>query len=247
MASDWNRLLERLLEAPLTVNEYRLAIAIARQTLGYRRREGDIGRKHLQKLSGVTDGRGFARALEGLVEAGIVSYTSGGRGRGRRSHYELLLGQEKSRSRAAFSDGEKMPLSRTKKAAPARPLRGNRREKQPSKRSNKITTKAAEAYLEAGGSLDLDEWRGALVRQASTLAKRGVSERTILAAAHKLGRERGFPGYLAQRAEAIEESGGPCSWEGLDHSRLTIEQLGECACKRCSDWLTHRLEAVGTS
>ena len=49
--------------------------------------------------------------------------------------------------------------------------------------------------------------------------------KSSVAAAAQLGREHGFPGYLTQRADALEASGGPCSWDGLDRSRLTADQL----------------------
>jgi hypothetical protein len=64
-------------------------------------------------------------------------------------------------------------------------------------------------------------------------------ERAILAAAGELGRAREFPGYLRQRAEALEAAGGPCSWDGLDRSRLTPAQLSECVCSRCAEWRAH--------
>jgi Bacteriophage replication protein O len=96
MASDWNLLLERLLGAPLTANEYRLALAIARSTLGYRRRSERLGRRLLQEHSGITDARGFDRARRGLVEAGLLRYTPGRVGRGNRSTYELVLDPEKA-------------------------------------------------------------------------------------------------------------------------------------------------------
>src|SRR5690349_18250396 len=106
MASDWNRLLERLLDAPLTASEYRLALAIARQTLGYRRRSAYIGRAYLRTASGL-HGRTVERARDGLAEAGLIRFESPGRGRGKRTKYELLLDAEKGRSHAAFSSADK--------------------------------------------------------------------------------------------------------------------------------------------
>jgi hypothetical protein len=57
VASDWNLLLERLLAVPLTANEHRLALALARYTLGYRRRASEVGEQLLRERSGITDGR----------------------------------------------------------------------------------------------------------------------------------------------------------------------------------------------
>jgi DNA-binding transcriptional ArsR family regulator len=74
---------------------------------------------------------------------------------------------------------------------------------------------AFDAYLAAGGSLELGEWRGALARQATSLLRNGVDPVVVRAAAAALGRERAFPGYLKQRAESLQAAGGPCTWEGL--------------------------------
>ena len=237
MASDWNLMLERLLAAPLTANEWRLAAAIARSTLGYRTRSAGIGERLLQERSNLTDRRGFERARAGLIEAGILRYTPGSVGRGNRSTYELILDPEKARSHARISEPINARSSGTKERAPAR-ARIGRKERTP---AANITTKAAEAFLTAGGSLELDEWRGALAQHASRLARRGIPERTILAAAAQLGREHSFPGYLTQRADALEAAGGPCAWDGLDRSRLTVEQLAECDCTRCMEWRSHLL------
>ena len=64
--SNWNRLLERLLAEDLTVAEQRLALTIARCTLGWQKNEYRIGRARLRELSGL-DGRNFERARDGLV------------------------------------------------------------------------------------------------------------------------------------------------------------------------------------
>jgi hypothetical protein len=101
---------------------------------------------------------------------------------------------------------------------------------------------AIAAYQEAGGSLELAEWRGALARQANSLRKAGVAVRAVLAAAAQLGQERAFPGYLSQRAKALVAAGGPCSWDGLDRSRLKAEQLAACPCRRCAEWQAFMLE-----
>jgi hypothetical protein len=49
---------------------------------------------------------------------------------------------------------------------------------------------------------------------------------------------------LKQQAEAIAEAGGPCNWQGLDLSALTLKQLSECHCPQCSKWIEYR-EANG--
>lgn len=120
--------------------------------------------------------------------------------------------------------------------------RGETRNQVKNKAAAGIVRSTVEAYCSAGGSLELDEWRAALARHASTLAKSGLSDRLILAAARQLGRERSFPGYLTQRAKQLEQAGGPCSWGDSDRSRLTAAQLTECECNRCSEWLAFVLE-----
>jgi hypothetical protein len=80
MASDWNRLLERLLAEKLTVAEHRLALALARQLLGWKRTEAPLGQALLRNVAGL-DGRSFERALAGLIEKRLVNVTGGGPGR----------------------------------------------------------------------------------------------------------------------------------------------------------------------
>jgi len=228
-------MLERVLAAPrLTSAEHRLVLAIARETLGWRRRRARIGERRLRKLASL-DGRTLERAREGLVEAGLVKFTPGRPGRGNAAQYELILDGEMPALTRAFSADVKARSHGTKKPALARAHIGSKGKT--TQQTLSIETKTVEAYLAAGGSLELAEWRGALARSAAGLAKRGTSETLILAAARQLGRERAFPGYLKQRAEQLEAEGGACSWHGLDRSRLTAAQLSECECARCAEWL----------
>jgi hypothetical protein len=109
MASDWNRLLERIIDTgALTVAEYRLLIVIMRSTLGYRQRSAALGERFLRDRSGL-HGRSFERARQGLMDAGLLTYESGKGGRGHRSTYKLnveespaltreFTGERKSRS-----------------------------------------------------------------------------------------------------------------------------------------------------
>jgi hypothetical protein len=90
MASNWNAYLDRLREEKLTGNEYRLAITLMREILGYRVTEKRIGRKRLREQSGL-DGRTFDRARDGLIHKGLIRYEPGAVGRGNRSLYTLIL------------------------------------------------------------------------------------------------------------------------------------------------------------
>jgi hypothetical protein len=94
--SDYNVFHERLLDLDLGVEEYRLAIALGRSLLGFRKRAEYLGQDLLRDTARLIDGRSFERARDGLVEKGLLAYTSPGKspGRGARGHYELLLGDE---------------------------------------------------------------------------------------------------------------------------------------------------------
>ncbi len=238
MASDWNRLLDRLLASPrLTASEYRLVLAIARNTLGWNRRCNRIGRKLLRDATGL-DGRTFGRALAGLRAAGLVEVRDGRPGRGNAAEYELLLDEEKAALTRPFTPPEKRPLSGQEKAALERPRRGLGKERATgsAEAAAPLVGRVMNAYLAAGGSLELDEWRGALAKQSTLLRRKAVDERVILAAAGQLGREREFPGYLTKRAASLAADGGPCSWEGLRRAELTADQLADCVCRRCGEW-----------
>ena len=91
--SDWNRYLDRKLALDLRLEAYRLADAIARNTLGWNTRENEIG-QHLLRREARLHGRSFERARDELVAAGLVRFTRGTGGRGHRDRYELLLDEE---------------------------------------------------------------------------------------------------------------------------------------------------------
>jgi len=229
MGSAWNRLTERLLDAELTVAGYRLALAIARYTIGYPKNDNRVGQKLLRELAQM-DGRTFERALDELQEKGLLHHEPGKRGPGNRGLYELMLDPNE-------------------KAAPARPKAERKRGRTAGAKTaasksteNTLQTRVIDAYRAGGGSLELAEWRGAIVRQAKTLSKRGTDEVLIVDAARALGRERTFPGYLPQKVEELERSGGLCRWEGLDQSKLTDAQLAECDCRTCEEWRAYRVE-----
>lgn len=93
--SPWNVSIDRLLAAKLTGEELRLALAIMRYTIGWRKTGGNrIGRRYLCEKSGL-DARNLARARRGLIEKGLLHYEEGEGGRGNRSFYRLLLDSEK--------------------------------------------------------------------------------------------------------------------------------------------------------
>src|SRR5262249_22297464 len=97
----------------------------------------------------------------------------------------------------------------------------------------------AEAYLGAGGNLDQGAWRGALLRNGTTLLEADVDTHAILEAARSLGRHQEFPGLIKQRMKEVATQSGLCEWKGINRSRLTVGQLSSCGCARCSEWAEH--------
>jgi hypothetical protein len=87
--SNWNLFLERKLgvNPPLGVYEHRLADAIARHTLGYNRLTRAVGQQTLRTEADL-DGRSFGRALQGLIDKGLIRCDSPGRNK--RSVYTLV-------------------------------------------------------------------------------------------------------------------------------------------------------------
>lgn len=256
--SNWNALLDRLLAEKLTANEYRVALAIARLTLGYRKPDRHLGRKWIRETAEHMDGRSFARSLAGLVQKGLLRYEAGSVGKGNRGHYELVFDDTQNAAPARpFEKPEKAAPARpkaqtakgrsggTQKAAPARPRRGKGKERTPpaTPALQQINAQAIDAYRDHGGTLELTGWKDALIGQVATLSRNGCDERTILAACSDLGRARTFPGYLKQRAEQLAAAGGPCQWRDFNRSELSPERLRECGCAKCEEWATAKATA----
>lgn len=258
MGSNWNGWMEAVCAADLTVAEHRLAAALGREILGWRKTSDRIGARRLRELARL-DGRTFERARQGLVEKGLLRYIPGKVGRGGRGYYELLEtadperpieGPEKTAVERAIRTEEKTAPERaiarsvkdrsqsTKKTALQRSRSGSKGKNSAQSADTDFRRAAFDAYLSTGGSLLLERERGALARSVTALLKAGVDETTILAACRDLGRERAFPGLLKQRVQEINDRGGPCDNEGLDRSRMTAAQLNACGCTRCEEWIT---------
>src|SRR5262245_46727733 len=85
--------LDRLIECGPRLNkaEHQLAVVLAREILGYRVTQRDLGEGLLRERTR-QDGRTFLRTRDGLMEKGLVRYAAPAlRGRGYRNHYDLLL------------------------------------------------------------------------------------------------------------------------------------------------------------
>jgi hypothetical protein len=253
VASNWNLLMERLAGGGLTANERRLLAAIGRYTIGYPDLAGKVGRATLRAFVGDMDNRSFDKARDGLVAAGVIAVDEGSPGRGHSARYALLLDGEKvAEERPIPEPVEKVALQRplpqplkgrsgAKKKVAVERLHKGKREELPAVAPTATLQKSVfDAYLEAGGSLEGDKSRGALAQHTTSLAKAGMDEGVIVAAAGALGRESAFPGYLTQRARELAAKGGPCRWDGMDRSQLTDPQLAECSCNLCQKWLNSR-------
>ncbi len=251
MGSNWNTWMDAICDSDLTVAEHRLAAALARELLGWRKTFDQIGEKRLRSRARL-HGRSFERARGGLVAKGLLRFTAGNPGRAGAGTYELVLSPIETPAPQRAIQNQETPAPHrakptpvnarsqsTKTPAPERARIGSKGKNPPAPPGTPKTFQARviDAYCGAGGTLELTDARGALLSQATSLARSGTAERLIVAAAASLGRERGFPGYLTQRVRALEEAGGPCQWQGLDRSKLTTKQLSECECLRCSEWL----------
>lgn len=252
--SKWNRLLDRLLAEKLTLAEHRLALALARLLLGWNRDGTYLGEALIRSTTGL-DGRDFTRARQGLIEKGLLNYIPGRGGRGNRGHYQLVLetpgvdreieAPETPAVDRVISPSVNPRRESTKTPGVDRGRRGKGKGKNSTKNTNADTLhrRAFETYLAAGGSLELNRERGSLASSVKTATATGATDQEILAAVHDLGRTGDFPGYLKQRLLELREQGGACAWPGLDRSKLTPEQLGECGCNHCTEWKDARQDS----
>ena len=242
MASDWNAYLERLLAAKLTVAEYRLALALGRLVLGYRCTERALGEGLIRETADL-DGRTFTRARAGLIARGLIVYEPGKRGRGRRSIYRLtfsekpavervLEGEEKPAVERGITKPLKTRSQCREKPAVERGRIGSKGKEQGNGNSQALVAAVVLAYLGGGGNLERDGWRAMLAKHAAALAREGIEESTIIAAAGVLGREREFPGNLIKTARRIIAEGMPCQWREKRQG-LEIRFLEECGCPGC--------------
>jgi hypothetical protein len=223
--SPWNAYLDRVLSCDLNASEHQLVLVLMRLILGYQKSEQHLGRELIRERARM-DGRTLERARAGLVAKGLLEYESGGRGQGRRSRYRLLLGD-------ATPLEENVVASRPKRKTPA------------AAETKTLSADVIDAYLAAGGSLELAKWRDALIGQAHLLTRKGYGDAEILDAARQLAREGRFPGFLQEAATTLRETGGFCSWQGYAKDRLTPEQLAECGCRNCAEWAAALTRTAG--
>ncbi len=240
MASNWNRLMDGLAKTPLTAREGRVVAAIARKTLGWNKPCGDrISGYQLAQETGLPR-RHVAETLARLEDRNVIVREGGSRGRAASLAINLDFKSWRALApKPVPATGTKTGTSRKRRVAPQpvpelAPTPVHTRGK--GLNQNTLVTRTAAAYLNAGGSLELDAWRAALARQTKLLDDKGVDHAVIRAAAASLGRANTFPGYLTQRATELTDNGGACHWQGLNRSQLTPTQLAECPCHRCATY-----------
>jgi hypothetical protein len=121
MRSGWNLFMEKLIATPrLNASEFRLAIILARYTLGYRETERDLG-EGLLRREGRFDGRTFERARDGLVEKGVIAFTPPAtRGRGHRGIYRLLIENDDGLEDQSETPADEREMALLGPPAPAR-------------------------------------------------------------------------------------------------------------------------------
>ena len=256
MSSRWNLLFDQIVCTKLTMRETQVVAAIARKTLGfYGREDGDrISASQIAKLTGISRAH-VAETLLLLESRAIITRRDGGKGRAS----VISLNLEAAWTSKPVPKRVQVNLSRMEDRSASQPVPSRGQEPAPApghtiekeRKTKRVTTppageraldverirkRAAEIYLAAGGSLELDKSRSVLFGQISNLVKNGVSEDTLLAGVRQLGKAREFPGYLKQRVQAIEEAGGPCVWDGLNRNALTLRQLRGCDCALCDEW-----------
>ncbi|HZR96731.1 MAG TPA: hypothetical protein VFA56_13625 [Gaiellaceae bacterium] len=122
----WNAWLDLKLAADLTIEEHRLADALARNMIGFGGRTSERLGNVLLRSESRLHGRSFERARDGLAEKGLIRFEKG-RGRGARTLYVLLV--EKAAEARSYLDSPK-----EEKTAEQRPLPAIRPQKRPLKR-----------------------------------------------------------------------------------------------------------------
>jgi hypothetical protein len=92
--SRWNAWHDRVLATDLDQGEWKLATALARQTLGWCVTEKRLGRRLLMQTARIDHTRTFENARAGLVAKGLIDYVPGRKGPGGGGLYRLLITAE---------------------------------------------------------------------------------------------------------------------------------------------------------
>jgi hypothetical protein len=256
----------RLALVKLTAGETQLVHAIAANTIGRKRLNGNyIGMKKLRADAGNMDGRSFSKARDGLIAKGLLRWIPGKPGKGNRGFYQLLLDpqqktvperslqtEEKTAPQRSLGDAPKDRSTAPQKTAPQRVRRVKpKKVRPPSTATDPSTnktfqTQAVDAYCAAGGNLEYGNRRGPLLQHATNLLKTGEDPTLILKVITVLGRENDFPGNLTKRLNEYKTNGGPCKWAGY-RDGLTNTQLADCGCHGCHQWIEEETPTANTA
>ena len=244
MPSNWNLLMNRMAANRLSGREASVLAAIARKTLGYSKPCDQLSASQIARTCGLSRSH-VAELLCRLESRGAIIRTNVAVGRSATISLNLdspwepvgRTGQVDLSGERDTSAPEPVGRKGTKPVGRKGHTRGKGVIQNQNPAHKTFQNLLADSYLNSGGNLDLDEWRGSLFRQGTALRKEGVSEQEIFDAARSLAHDRAFPGLLKQRVTELREQGGFCHWGGLNRSRLTAEQLSECGCGRCLEWL----------
>jgi hypothetical protein len=171
----WNLYLEAKLALDLTIEEGRLADAIARNTLGFRVEGEHLGRQLLRDESRL-HGRSLDRARDGLIAKGLLRFDPGEPGRGHRSFYALVLDpEEKAAQERPIPSEEKAAEKAAQKAAQERPRSEERGEDFKTSfegnRGKVLGPVTGEAANESAFLADVE----ALIREGVLIERRGKS------------------------------------------------------------------------
>lgn len=264
MASNWNMLMDRQKVAGLTKRESQVVATIARKTLGWVGREqGDrISVRQIATETGL-DRRNVNAALRALISRRVILSSDGREGAAATLSVNVDPTQpwfvepalvatppnrrQKRRQSTESASEQPASVATPQPASVATPSigKGVKQEKPaaPAVKKQTFLELVYEAYLTHGGSFRLYGHRSILGAKAKQLAAAGVEERWIVAAACELGRNQGWVGDLKHVAYEIVAAGGICKHDGSDRMLLTTQQLEECDCIHCQQWVKGRKEA----
>jgi hypothetical protein len=113
----WNAWLDAKLALDLTIEEHRLADALARNVIGFGGKTSERLGNTLLRSEARLHGRSFERARDGLAAKALIRFEKG-RGRGARTLYILLI--EKAADERSYPDS-----TSAEKTAEARPFAGH--------------------------------------------------------------------------------------------------------------------------
>jgi hypothetical protein len=215
---------------------------------------------HVVRAALQLHGRSLERAREQLLAHGFIGFTAGRKGPGGGSTYtwkgwpdghtnvDMSAGSTARATAVNGATSELPALRRSKLPALQRaPIYRGMGKDSPPPKTPDIVASVIDAYRNAGSTVN-DKARGALARQATTLAKTHPAE-TIIAAARHAGRpdNEHWAGDLTQIVREFATNGLPCRWQNYKVTMLTRQQLEQCGCARCEKTIVLQFEPAATA